>query len=83
MIRIIVAFALIASASHAGAAEYCIRNLKNKDRIEKNGVCPTGYFSSGECCEAFHEDTKRAAHKVDGRPCPSGSYASQNYCIIF
>jgi hypothetical protein len=45
-------------------------------RIPKTGTCPSGYFSSGKCCEAFRKETPHALPKIPGRACPSGYYAS-------
>lgn len=80
MIRLAVALALVIAASPAGAAGYCVPK-NGKDRITKTGFCPSGYFASGNCCEAFHADTKKAFPKLPGKACPSGSYVSGGSCV--
>ncbi|CAH1691726.1 conserved exported hypothetical protein [Hyphomicrobiales bacterium] len=64
------------------AASYCLPK-NGKDRIAKTGICPTGYFASADCCEAFRDDAKRAVPKIEGKACPSGFFRSQAYCVSF
>jgi hypothetical protein len=83
MIRIAAAVLLLAS-SPVLASPYCLPT-NGRDRIAKTGsACPTGYFATGDCCEAVHADTKRAFPKIKGAACPSGTFASAgNYCVSF
>lgn len=68
----------------AGASGYCRPTSDGKDRLAKSGTCPTGYFASGGCCEAFRVETKQAFPKVPGKACPAGSYASgSSSCVSF
>ena len=81
MIRTAIALSLVIVAMiPAGAASYCLPK-NGKDRISKAGTCPAGYFASGDCCEAFHADTKKAFPKIEGKACPSGSYVSGGSCV--
>ncbi len=82
MILKIAIVGILMMPATAQAASYCLPK-NGKDRIAKAGTCPTGYFTSGECCEAFRTDTKRAIHKINGKACPSGFYTSQAYCVSF
>jgi hypothetical protein len=83
MIRFAIAFALvIVAVVPAVAASYCLPK-NGKDRIAKTGTCPSGYFASGDCCEAFATDTKKAFPKQIGKACPSGSYVSGSACVSF
>lgn len=68
----------------ARAEDYCRPTSDGKSRIEKTGkFCPTGYFSSGNCCEAFHNDTPTAFPKIEGKACPSGTFRSGSACKAF
>lgn len=81
MFRTTAILALFCISCPGLASDYCLPS-KGKDRIDKNGTCPTGYFSAGNCCEAFHADTKRAIAKR-GATCPAGFYSSARYCVPF
>lgn len=82
--RIAVVAGLSGSGAAAQAAGYCRPTPDGKDRIVRAGTCPTGYFASGACCEAFHRETKKAFPKVPGKACPAGSYASgSSSCVSF
>lgn len=90
MSRIVVVFAhvivvvgLSGAGASADAAGYCRPTSAGKDRIIKTGTCPTGYFASGGCCEAFHRETKQAFPRLPGKACPAGSYASGGACVSF
>lgn len=50
--------------------------------IPRQGFCPSGYRAEGDCCRAFHADTKKAFPKIEGKACPSGSYVSGGSCVI-
>lgn len=77
-----LAFALtVAGALPALAAPYC-QPTHGRDQITKTAsVCPSGYFSTGRCCQALHSDSPRAFARLPGRACPTGSFASADYCV--
>lgn len=52
-------------------------------RIQRIGRCPTGYFASGNFCEALHKDTPAAMPKIKNAHCPSGYFASGDACKVF
>ncbi|AOG03396.1 hypothetical protein BSY19_4841 (plasmid) [Bosea sp. RAC05] len=81
--RVLASFVVLLVAASAVAAQgiYCLPK-NGKDRIVRVGTCPTGYFASGECCEAFRSESRRAFPK-QGSTCPSGSFASASYCVEF
>jgi hypothetical protein len=54
-----------------------------KETLMRNRTCPTGYVGIGNKCEALHKDTPRAYPKIKGSPCPSGTFASGDYCKEF
>lgn len=62
------------------SGNYCQPTSSGKDRFPKTGTCPSGYFSSGQCCEAYRADEPKAFPKIDGKACPSGTYASGSAC---
>ena len=80
MLRILFAVVISATPLAGQASDYC-RPKNGKDRIAKTGFCPSGYFASGNCCEAYHRDTKSAFPKLPGKACPSGSYVSGGSCV--
>jgi hypothetical protein len=60
---------------------YCIPKSDGTYRFATTGsACPVGYFSTGKCCEALHQDTPRAVPKISGTACPSGWFASGGEC---
>jgi hypothetical protein len=77
---IIVAF--VTSAAHA-ESPYPTPTRDGKERLMRTGTCPTGYIGKGDKCEALHTDTPRAYPKIDGRACPSGTFASGGFCKSF
>lgn len=80
MMRLVLAVAL-AATSPALADPYCLPH-DDKDRIVKTAsTCPVGYVSTGRCCEALHADTKKAAPRIKGTACPSGTFASAGACV--
>lgn len=84
----VAAFAMVALAASAtavfAASPYCLPKRDGTDRIVKVGsVCPTGYFATGNCCEAFHRDAPRAIPKIKGTACPAGYFASGQACKAF
>jgi hypothetical protein len=66
------------------AGPYCLPT-GGRDQISKTAsVCPSGYFSTGRCCQALHPDTRKAFAKLPGQSCPTGSFASStSYCVSF
>jgi hypothetical protein len=68
------------TATTAAAGPYCVPKPNGIVRIPKTGSCPTGYFASGNCCEALHDTTTRAMPKIKGAACPSGYFASGGAC---
>jgi hypothetical protein len=80
--KTIMILAALLLPTAAAAESYCLPK-NGKARIEKRGTCPSGYFASGDCCEAFHADTKAAIPRIQGKACPSGTYASGGACVSF
>ena len=69
MVRVIVSlFALVSLGAHAGALP-----------LQKNGGCPSGYYSSGNYCVPSSSSSSAAIAKTGS--CPSGYYSSGNYCV--
>ncbi|MEH2517539.1 hypothetical protein V1279_003112 [Bradyrhizobium sp. AZCC 1610] len=54
-----------------------------RERIQRTGVCPTGYVGKGDKCEALHRDTPRAYPYIPGTACPSGTFRSGDACKAF
>jgi hypothetical protein len=81
----ILVIALAALVTPALAeSPYCTPKTDGMDRITKTGSsCPTGYFASGNCCEALHRDTPKAFPKYKGASCPYGTFTSGHYCERF
>jgi hypothetical protein len=80
-----IALVLTLLATPAAAASYCTSKSDGTPRIQKQAgqSCPSGYFASGDCCEAFHKDAKGAVPKIEGKSCTSGTYASGGFCESF
>lgn len=78
----VIIVAVLISSGAVGQT-YCRPTSDGKNRIAKTGTCPSGYFSSGNCCEAYHRDTKDAFPKLPGKACPSGTYVSGGSCVSF
>lgn len=72
-------------APPAGATDYCRPKADGTHRMVKadGRACPSGYFASGRCCEAFRRDQPQAFPRVEGRACPSGTHASGGACLPF
>lgn len=62
---------------------YATPSRDGRERIQRTGTCPTGFVGKGAFCEALHQDTPHAYPKVQGAACPSGTFASGNYCKSF
>jgi hypothetical protein len=79
-----VAIAIALSNAAFADSPYCTPKADGTDRIYKTGSsCPTGYFASGKCCEAFHRNAPKALPKIKGAACPSGTFASGDSCEAF
>lgn len=81
-IAMLAAFAALSAASPTLADPYC-QPVNDRNQIAETGrVCPSGYVSTGRCCEALHYNTPRAFARVPGRSCPTGAFASNSdYCV--
>lgn len=81
----LLAAALVLSFTASAIAEtrYPTPTRDGKERIKRTGACPTGYFASGDKCEAFHKDTPRAYPYIPGTSCPSGTFRSGDVCKAF
>ena len=75
----LVALMIVLSTPAMATSPYCVPK-NGRDRIAKTGSCPTGYFASGNCCEALHDNTPRAMPKIQGAACPSGYFSSGGSC---
>ena len=77
--------ALMATITTAIAApqRYPTPTSDGRERIVRQGTCPSGYVGKGDLCEALHPDTPRAYPKIKGRACPSGTLGSGDYCKSF
>jgi hypothetical protein len=83
IIATLVAALTLAMAESAKAeSPYCLPKADGTDRIQRSGsICPTGYFATGNCCEALHRDTRKAVPKIKGAACPSGWFSSGSACV--
>lgn len=81
--KAIIIFLALLISSGAVAQTYCRPTSDGKNRIPKTGFCPSGYFASGNCCEAYRRDSKDAFPKLPGKACPSGTYVSGGSCVSF
>ncbi|WP_130217681.1 hypothetical protein [Bradyrhizobium genosp. SA-3] len=75
--------ALAFATSAAAESPYATPTRDGRERIQRTGVCPTGFVGLGDKCEALHQDTPRAYPKIKGAPCPSGTFSSGAYCKAF
>jgi hypothetical protein len=79
---IVVAVALSAAPPTFAAGSYYCQPVNGRDQITKAGsICPIGYVSTGRCCRALRDDTRRAIPKIAGAACPAGWFASSGYCV--
>lgn len=84
MVRLALAAVLVILASHAQASSYCLPDRQGREAIPRKGFCPSGFHAEGDCCRAYRAQTKRALPRVEGKPCPVGTYASgSSYCVSF
>jgi hypothetical protein len=83
MIRVaaLIAVATIGLAGEALAAGACRPTLDGKDRIERSGACPSGYYVRGACCESFQASSQRAMPTLGKKTCPAGTVASLGTCV--
>jgi len=84
MIRI--AFALLTIAAlgadqAAHAAGSCRPTRDGKDRIERAGGCPSGYFARGACCESFQAISQPTTAGTGAKTCPAGTVAKLGVCV--
>jgi hypothetical protein len=86
MIRIIAAtlltLAALGIAQDALAAGACRPTRDGKDRIERAGGCPSGYFVRGACCESFQAMSQPAAPATGIKTCPPGMVSKLGYCVV-
>jgi hypothetical protein len=86
MIRIITAalltVAALGVAQDALAAGACRPTRDGKDRIERAGGCPSGYFVRGACCESFQTISQPAAPAAGVKTCPPGMVSKLGACIV-
>ncbi|BBB99838.1 MULTISPECIES: hypothetical protein [Bradyrhizobium] len=79
---LIIALAIIASPALA-ESPYPTPTRDGRQRIHREGTCPTGYVGKGDKCEALHKDTPRAYPYIPGMACPSGTFRSGDACKEF
>ncbi|WLA35944.1 hypothetical protein QNJ95_22995 [Bradyrhizobium elkanii] len=79
---LIIALAIIASPALA-ESPYPTPTRDGRERIHREGTCPTGYVGKGDKCEALHKDTPRAYPYIQGTACPSGTFRSGDACKEF
>lgn len=79
----VIAFLLLTTNAIAEPHRYPTPTRDGRERIVRQGSCPSGYVGKGDLCEAPHDDTPRAYPKIKGRACPSGTFASGDYCKSF
>lgn len=79
---LVIAVVVASTLKSLASSPYCTPK-NGRDRIQKAGACPTGYFASGDCCEALHKETPNAIPKIRGAACPSGYFASGGSCKAF
>jgi hypothetical protein len=80
LIPVVVA---LAPAIAFAESPYQTPTKDGRERLQRQGSCPSGYVGLGSKCEALHQDTPRAYPKIKGAPCPSGTFASGDYCKAF
>jgi len=84
MIRIaaaLLAIATLGTALEAQAAGACRPTRDGKDRIERAGGCPDGYFVRGACCESVMATSPSPQAGPSQRSCPAGTVAKLGFCI--
>jgi len=83
MIRTVVlgVIGCLVVAQQVQAASACRPTRDGKDRIEKAGACPSGYFARGSCCESFQSMTQQALPNAGVKDCPAGTISRLGVCI--
>jgi hypothetical protein len=74
---------LLSAATAVAESPYPTPTRDGRERLPRTGTCPTGYVGLGNKCEALHQDTPRAYPVIPGKPCPSGTFRSGDYCKAF
>jgi hypothetical protein len=82
---IVLAMLVVITTTFPALAEspYPTPSRDGRERLQRQGTCPSGYGGLGNKCEAVHKDTPRAYPKIKGAPCPAGTFASGDYCKEF
>jgi hypothetical protein len=84
MTKFIAVIAMLVTTSALAESPYCNPKSDGTDWIAKIGSsCPSGYFASGNCCEALHKGSPKAFPRIKGAPCSSGTFASGDSCKAF
>lgn len=78
---ILVVTCSLGVAEAALAAGACRPTRDGKDRIEKNGACPSGYFVRGACCESFQSIGQQPAPAAGSNSCPPGTVSKLGLCV--
>lgn len=78
-----VAVALAAASPTFAESPYPTPTRDGRETIQRIGTCPTGFVGLDNRCLALHKDTPRAYLKIKGAACPSGTFASGDYCKAF
>lgn len=86
MARIIAAtllfLAALGIAQVALAAGACRPTRDGKDRIERTGGCPSGYYVRGACCESFNAISPQAQPNASSaKTCPAGTVLKLGVCV--
>jgi hypothetical protein len=66
----------------AFAAGACRPTRDGKDRIERAGGCPSGYYARGACCESFGAISPPPQPATGVKTCPAGMVAKLGVCVI-
>jgi hypothetical protein len=74
---------LLAISTAIAESPYATPKRDGRERLIRDGTCPTGYVGKGNKCEAMHQDTPRAYPRVEGTRCPIGTFRSGDYCKAF
>ena len=85
LVRCVIAALSLNLVTSTAVAEspYPTPTRDGRGRIQRTGTCPTGYVGVGNFCEALQKYAPMAYPKIKGAPCPSGTFASGDYCKSF